>query len=465
MSTQAAPLIDFRPEGQQATPARAGTPKPAARPIQNAAPLGSPPGFGYQEEQPHQDSGQPEESWGKGIAKGVGEGLLQDTAATGRLIQKIPRIGPKLIPQIGLDAERELATPKTTPQQVGAGMEQAAELFLPTGEEGLAAKVIAGGLKAGASTGIHEAGTTEGANPRDIGVNTLIGAAGPLAERAVTGLIGSKVGRGIINESVGANARDVTYGNPAKALLDEGIANVNTGDTEKIKSAFRAGAAPQAASRAAGGRIAAVSGKINDLSPQLDALLSKSTAQIPVAQVIDGPISNASLEIIVNRAMTQAEKDSALKQLSELQAQLKRGLGQTISPSQANEIKRQIGDRVNWGGVTAVGDEVKPAYRSLYGSLKRAVDQAVPESSQLNERLTNLLAASKDLERLARQEEVGAGRGAAGGAIGRNLVGRVESSVGRVLPATSKYGSKIPPAASRALVGANSQRLIGDGSE
>ena len=164
MSTQAAPLIDFRPEGQQATPARAGTPKPAARPIQNAAPLGSPPGFGYQKNSRIRIPASLKNRGERGLRKELAKDCF-DTAAAGRLVQKIPRIGPKLIPQIGLDAERELATPKTTPQQVGAGMEQAAELFLPTGEEGLAAKAIAGGLKAGASTGIHEAGQPKGPIP------------------------------------------------------------------------------------------------------------------------------------------------------------------------------------------------------------------------------------------------------------------------------------------------------------
>ena len=465
--TGATPLIDFQPETQPPVPSRQGAPQPKTpRPIQNAPALGSATGFGFQEEQPKPPTAeQPKENVGVGLLKGVGEGLLQDTASVGRLINKIPLIGEKLVPSQGLNAERQLATPTTTAQKIGAGAEQTGEMFLPTGEAGTLAKIGMGALKGGVSTAMHEGGTTEGVQPRDVAVNTLIGGAAPAAESGIKGMIGSKVGRGMINESVGANARDVTYGNPAKALLDEGIANVKTGDVEKVKDAFRSGATPAAASQAAGGRMAAVSGKINELSPQLDSVLSQSTAQIPVAQVIDQPLNDAANQIIGNAAMTSAEKDAALKQLGDLQTEMKQGLGQTITPQQANAIKRQVGDRVNWGGTTAVGDEVKPAYRSLYGSLKKAIDQAVPESSQINERLTNLLAASKDLERLARQEEVGAGRGAIGGSVGRNLLGRAESSVGRVLPATSKYGSKVPVAGGRALIGANSQNLIGGGQQ
>ena len=177
-----------------------------------------------------------------------------------------------------------------------------------------------------------------------------------------------------------------------------------------------------------------MSGKIQELSPRLETALGNSTNMIKVADAIDKPLNKAINEIIANPAMTEAEKTAAFNQLAELHLALRQGLGEEITPLQANQIKQAVGDRINWGGNTAVGDEVKPAYRAVYGSLKEAVNKAVPETAELNERLTNLLAANKDLTRLSMQEEVGAGRGMAGGAIGRNLIGRLESMSGRVVP-------------------------------
>jgi hypothetical protein len=246
----------------------------------------------------------------------------------------------------------------------------------------------------------------------------------------------------MVNESAGATGRDVMYGNPANALEDEGVISPRTGDVEKMKSAMRSGASPAQAASAAGGRFGAVSDSINELGPQLTQKLSASRNMIDVSGAIDKPLQDAASEIIGNSGMTQAEKLTAINQLGDLQAEIHSTLGSRISitPLEANQIKQDIGDRVNWTGTTAVTDEVKPAYRSLYGSIKNAVNNAVPEAAELNERLENLYAARTPLNRLMLNEEVSRGPGAMGGTIGRNLLGRVESSIGRFLPFLS-YGS------------------------
>ena len=53
----------------------------------------------------------------------------------------------------------------------------------------------------------------------------------------------------MINQSLGAQTRDITYGNPAKALIDEGIHDVATGDFEADKGALRSGKTPAEASK------------------------------------------------------------------------------------------------------------------------------------------------------------------------------------------------------------------------
>lgn len=308
---------------------------------------------------------------------------------------------------------------------------------------------IPGGIASGASgaagmeavkKGLHAAAGENVFTPqsaKDIGEAALEGGAFGgtmgLFGKVANSLLTSKLSRGMVNESLGATSRDVTYGNPAKALLDEGISSPITGDIEEYKAALRSGASPEQALMAAGGRTAGVAKKITELSPQVDQILSKSTAQIPVADVIDRPLMHAATTIIDNPAMTQAEKDAALTQIGALQQSLKEGLGDTISPLQANKIKQAIGSRINWAGNIAVTDEVRPAYRAVFGALKESVNKAVPDVATVNERLTNLLAAQTDLEKLMKAEEVGQGKGALGSAV-TGIARRAEAVSGRFIP-------------------------------
>lgn len=328
----------------------------------------------------------------------------------------------------------------------------------------------AGLTAAGAEVGTSTSQAIQGQNPlakqqlEEAGTNAALAGASDLTIGALAKGWGSKLSRGMINESAGATARDVTYGNPAKALLNElpsnpsnpfeGTGNPFTGDLEKYKAALRSGATQTQAYQAAGGRIAAVASKVDALAPQLNAMLSKSTVQIPVADVIDKPLMDAATEIINNRAMTQAEKDAAIGQLGAFQHSLKEGLGNTISPLQANQIKQSIGDRVNWAGNIAVTDEVKPAYRTVYGTLKQAVNSAVPGSAALNERLTDLLAAQTDLHKLMQAEEVGQGKGALGSAV-TGIARRAEAVAGRGIPAAAQFTAGARAVAPPGLVGLN----------
>jgi hypothetical protein len=148
----------------------------------------------------------------------------------------------------------------------------------------------------------------------------------------------TKTGRAAVNLSLGAQARDVTYGNPAKGLLNEGISKLTTGDFEAYKDALR--------------QVAAVNAKINQIVPQLNTKLAASSAQIPIADAIDQPLEDAAIDVIRNPAMTQTEKDTAIHQLGGLRQSIHHSLPQgatTATPSQFQAIKQAIGDRVNWG--------------------------------------------------------------------------------------------------------------------
>jgi hypothetical protein len=207
-----------------------------------------------------------------------------------------------------------------------------------------------------------------------------------------------KVGRAKTDPSVKSPARDLTYGNSAKAMVDEVIWNMATGDYQAYKTALQGGKSAKEAAQAAGGQLAVIHQKISDYTLKLEAVFSESKATINVGEAIDKPLEHAVLEIISKDAMSDTEKDAAMQQLGAIQEWVKQGLQGDITPLQAHGILLAIGDRLNWGGTTGVSEEFKPVYRTLFGSLKTAILAAVPEAQNLHDRLTNLYAAKSDLE-------------------------------------------------------------------
>jgi hypothetical protein len=377
------------------------------------------------------------------LLQGVGEGALQTVATVSRGLNKIPGIGETLAPKQGIDALRQIATPDNMTQKVGAGLEQAAEMFAtgPEGKLSIPARVAAGALQGGVSTAVHEGGTTAGASPTDVAINTALGAAIPAVAEGIKAATNAKIARGMVNESMMATARDVTYGNPAKALLDEDIATPVTGDIEKFKDAIRNGSTLQGAADAAGGRIAAVSDKINELRPQLTGILVSAKGKIP-ATVVTDPIDDGIREIMSNRGITAQDAQSAINELLAIkQAALKvpavpGATATSWAPLEANSLKGEIGQAVDWTGKERVGELVEPIKKEIYESLKDSVNKAAPAGKELNERLTNLYAAQSSINKLAGFEEVGRGR-SLGGVIGPSWMGRAEALAGRFIPALS----------------------------
>ena len=208
----------------------------------------------------------------------------------------------------------------------------------------------------------------------------------------------ARVGRAMRDPSPKSPARDLTYGNPAKAMVDEAIWNMATGDFEAYRTARRQGKSDAEAAQAAGGQLAMVHRKIAEYTLKLAARLLESEATIDSKEALDKPLEQAMLEIISKEAASDAEKDAAIQQLGLLEGWLKRGLNGNMAPIEANRIMKDIGDRLNWGGSSEVPEALKPAYRLLFASLTNAIRTAVPEAHNLHERLTNLYAAKSDLD-------------------------------------------------------------------
>jgi hypothetical protein len=191
--------------------------------------------------------------------------------------------------------------------------------------------------------------------------------------------------------------RDLTYGNAAKAQVDEAIWNLATGDYKLYRTALENGRATIEAAEAAGGQIAIIHRKIAEYTAKIEALLSESNARIKV-EVINKPLEQATLDIIGNDGISEMEKDAAIDQLGALQESLNRGLNQEITPLQAHRIAHVIGKRANWGTSADLPDELKPAYGAVYTNLRNAIATAVPDAISLFERLANLYVVKGELE-------------------------------------------------------------------
>ena len=194
-----------------------------------------------------------------------------------------------------------------------------------------------------------------------------------------------------------ALVRDFTYGDCAKALVDEAIWNLEAGDYEAYRTALFEGKSTAEAAQAAGGQLAIVLRRINEYATKLEGLLSESEATIDPANAIDKPLEQAMLDIISDSGLSEAEKDAAVDHLGALQKEIHSGLDGVISPLQAHRITIAIAERVNWGARSSLAEELKPAYRALYSSVRKAMVGAVPEARIFDERLANLYAAKSDI--------------------------------------------------------------------
>jgi len=192
------------------------------------------------------------------------------------------------------------------------------------------------------------------------------------------------------------SAPDLAYGDASKALVDEAIWNLPAGDLDVYNAELQQGKPPIEAAQSAGGQIAIIHRKIAEYTLKIEAILSESKATIDVCGLIDAPFEEAMLEIISNAKLSEAEKDGAIEALGALQAQVKSGLNREITPLQAHRVARAIGDRGSWG--RGLAEELKPMFRAVYRSVRKAVDAAAPQAKDLSERLTNLYAAKSDLE-------------------------------------------------------------------
>jgi hypothetical protein len=212
----------------------------------------------------------------------------------------------------------------------------------------------------------------------------------------------ARAGQANVNSFSRGPFRDLAFGNPAKALVDETIWNIETGDYDAYRMALRQGKSATEAAQIAGGQLAVVHRKIHEYTAKIEALLSASKATISVNEVIHDVLEHETSRMIADSAMNEEEKDIAIGQLGGFQEWINRGLEREMTPLQAHRIRIAIGNRANWGADSRpISDEVRRVYRVVYTSIRDAVCAAVPDMREPGERLANLYAAKSDLEAIS----------------------------------------------------------------
>jgi hypothetical protein len=221
--------------------------------------------------------------------------------------------------------------------------------------------------------------------------------------------------QGPINKSVSAAQRDVRYGDPAAAIMREGI---NAPDTV--------------------GRQVAAAQKLSELKPQLDSALDAAKGRVSLNGVV-APVLNRFMNKLLETAMSPAEMNAAVDEMQIAENRIAKYADPngTISVREANDAKRELGDRVaDWEKrQSPTSDLVDKTYHELYGKLKNEVNR-LAGTADLNERISNLLSLRNSLA----ERSLSVKRGSLGtGSMAQNgILQRVEAAAGHVAPATIK---------------------------
>ena len=314
-----------------------------------------------------------EQGWdtAKDFAKGAAKGLMHTAGVLGE------HATPPYLSGTGVGANNAPAAPMVPhglAQQLGYGGEQAGEWLAPTGaEEHLAALLP----KAGKAIPLAKLGTQaveSGVRNMTQGGNFKTGAeAGAGGELVNQGL--QKAAPIIAESALGVTNRMRGHGRTiGDAALNE------------LKSVRPASVFDEAGA------------KTHALTGQLEQAAAKSA--IPTSS------SKAIQDLDAQIATFQKRNSPIAENLQEVKDQLtkNRYTGKAI-PSQMSaenilEMKRGIGDLVdNW--TEGQKDKTKAIIQRVYGALDSELDKAVPESQELNQRISSLIPVKQRASILA----------------------------------------------------------------
>jgi len=313
--------------------------------------------------------------------EGIGQGGIGDNPDP----QNPVAPGLQINKQTGYDP----LAPTNIPQRVGAGIEQAGELYalgkvIPGGSS-LLARMSSGGAQTGADAFLHN---------QDPKTAALIGAGGG----AFSSLL----------KSLATKTTQAALGSTKDQAM-EALENLT-------------GVRPAKLSAQATNESLA-------LTKQMESMVRNSGAQVstqPALNVIDSEIAKAQAQNV------QSTVDKLMELRQQLTTDITTGqpIPQTIDAGKLLDLKRGIGEAVKgWEPAKRVG--INPIKRGIYGALDGEIDRAVPGSSELNDRIHTLMGLSTNAAKAT-------SRSSASALIEDLAHGRVLSIPGRL--ATSRTG-------------------------
>jgi hypothetical protein len=207
-----------------------------------------------------------------------------------------------------------------------------------------------------------------------------------------------KTGVAMMNRVIKPGLKNFERGqNPGQAVIDEGLTGNSTADlAQNIKSRYRM-----------------VGQQIGDTLTTPAAAAQKLDVHTAVTQPIDDAMTtaqNAGRADLYTKLQTikdQLTKNFAPDANGDLQPIgpiTKNKALVDLTPEEVTDIKRQVGDVTKWEG-TPFRDEFNQVKAAIYGNLKDAVEQAVPDVAPLNARYRMLKNAGAATDRTAAVQE------------------------------------------------------------
>ena len=290
----------------------------------------------------------------KGLLKGTGESILhlgQTVKAVGNLaagtIQKVPTSAAGMILRKLPGAEEREEYPEAFVKSIKEDpLGFATDTALTAGAGGVAGKILKGVPKKYQAV---KKGLEESQKRRE-----------EFAER-------------INNSLIGATKKDVVYGNPGRGIAKEGI----TGKSFKeVKTK--------------------ISEKLNTLGSQLDDVYSKNETVINNYSEALRPLINARRELMkapADNAAAIERIENILNDVTGMSTGKVRNYN--LRPAEARKFKKYVDDFADWSLEGKSDSFINKAVKKSYHTIDEILDESLPQSKLLNERVTDLISAKK----------------------------------------------------------------------
>jgi hypothetical protein len=287
---------------------------------------------------------------------------------------------------------RQVLSPSSTSEKVGAGIAELASYVLPAAGA-VKAVTAAGrtGLAARATAGAASSAASELANQGQANAESLKAAATSAAFDVGTAGIGraaravaSSAAPRIVNSVVSPLLKHLSYGkNPGRAIAEEGITASNFDDLiTKVSATLRS----------KGDELGATLKSYDDAGKTVNFSGAVKPIDEAIAAAKKAPKTNADL-------ITRLENTK--EDLMLMLGADKDGVIPSAIPSSARTLKGDIGDLAKWTGNDSDDKLANSAIQGVYANVRKAIEEVAPETKKINERISDLISAKKAAEHRA----------------------------------------------------------------